>query len=147
MRFVNPVTRSLLERGRPERIAEQLVILRFRGRRTGTAYDVPVGRRIIRDRMAVLTDSGWRVNFREGRDVDVTLKGRRYRAHASLTEDPSMVAEIYDELIEELGARGAARHLGIRINVERRPTREELRAMVERSGLSVLWLDLEGTGS
>lgn len=47
MRFVNPVTRSLLERGRPERIAEQLVILHFRGRRTGTAYDVPVGRRII----------------------------------------------------------------------------------------------------
>lgn len=146
MRVVNPLMRSLLVRGRPERMAEQLMLLHFRGRTTGTAYDVPVGRRTIRGRTAVLTNSGWRVNFREGGDLEVTLRGRRLRAHASLTEDLDEVTEIYDELIDELGRRGAARRLGIRFTVDRRPTRDELRAMVERSELSVLWLDLEDAG-
>jgi hypothetical protein len=53
------------------------------------------------------------------------------------------MAELYDDLIEQIGLDGAGRDLGIRVNVDRRPTRDELRALDERSGLSVLWIDVE----
>ncbi len=50
---------------------------------------------------------------------------------------------MYRQLIEELGVERARRQLGIRIRVDRVPTHEELHAMTARSGLSVVWVDVE----
>ena len=144
MRIVNPVARAMLRRGAPRGFAQQVVLLHFGGRRSGRAYEVPAGQRMIDGRMAVLTNSGWRANFRGGLDLDVTVHGQRRPAHATLTEDPDQVAAIYEDLLRESGdGKSAGRQLGIRINVDRVPTREELRAMIAESGLSVLTLDLD----
>lgn len=143
VRAVNPVVRFLLRRGVPRGVARRLMLLHLVGRRTGRRYEIPVGHRRIDGRLAVLTSSRWRANLRDGQRVEVTLDGRRRPAAATLTEDPDEVAAIYDGLIDEVGVDRAGRELGIRINVDRRPTRAELREMVERAGLSVVWLDLD----
>ena len=39
------------------------------------------------------------MNLVGGADLDVTLEGRRRRAHAELIEDPQKVAEIFADLI------------------------------------------------
>jgi hypothetical protein len=63
------------------------------------------------------------MNFAGGADLEVTLHGRRRPAHATLIDDPDQVAAVYDAMIGELGLRGAQRRLGIRIHVDRQPTR------------------------
>jgi len=66
------------------------------------------------------------------------LKRVRQPAEAVLCNDPDEVAEIYEWLIEDLGTDGAARRLGLRFNVDRAPTRDELKDCIRCSGLSIV---------
>jgi hypothetical protein len=144
IRAVNPVLRAVLSSRLHAPISGQLLVLHFTGRRTGRRYSLPVGYRDVSGRMAVLTNSGWRVNFRGGADVQLTLRGRRRPARATLVEDPGEVARVYRDLIEEAGVARAQRRLGIRINVDRVPTQEELEEAAGRHGLSIVYLDVGG---
>ena len=82
--------------------------------------------------------AAWRHNFAGGRNIEVTLRGVRQPAEAVLCDDPDEVAEIYERLIEDLGTDRAARRLGLRFNVDRAPTRDELKDCIRRSGLSIV---------
>ena len=144
IRIANPVFNRILRSPLLHGLVdEHLLLLHFRGRRTGRAYTVVAGYRDIDGRPGVLTNSGWRFNFRGGAEVGVTLKGERRRGQAELLENPEEVARVYAKLIGEYGYERAGRRLGIRINLERPPTREELVDLVRRTGLSLLILDLD----
>ncbi|MDQ3863275.1 MAG: MBL fold metallo-hydrolase [Actinomycetota bacterium] len=138
----NPIMYWLLRSPLHGLVDEHLMVLHFRGRKTHRPYTVVVGQRTIEGKLATLTNSPWRVNFRGGAPVDVTLKGERRAGHAELVEDPEGVARVYANLIDEYGYEKAGRHLGIRINVDRKPTHEELVDVIERSGLSFITIDL-----
>ena len=144
MKVANPVLRWVL--ASPRRAAgmgTQLLVLHLTGRRTGRSFDVPVAYRDAGDgRMLVLTNSGRRVNLRGRRDVEVTFLGRRLPARADIVEDADAVAEVYAALIAEGGRAGAARRLGVRVNVDRDPTREELADLARRAGLSAVYLQV-----
>jgi hypothetical protein len=88
VKVANPIMRWLLESPLHGLVDKHLMLLRFRGRRTGRAYVVAVGRRTIDGQLAALTNSGWRVNFRGGAPVEVTLEGENRRGDAELVEDP-----------------------------------------------------------
>lgn len=75
--------------------------------------------------------------------MEATLRGHRLRGVAILQEDPEEVAGVYADMIRRLGPKNAQRRLGIRINVDRAPMREELVDAVGRSGLSIVRLDLD----
>lgn len=138
MRVANPVMRRLLASRAHRLVSGQLLVLHYHGRRTGTRYDVPVGYRTHHGALEVLTNSGWRVNFRGGRDIEVTHRGQRRRAHAVTIEDPPTVAATYNELIADLGVQQAQRRLGIRITGDRPPTADELADAVQRLGMSIV---------
>ena len=142
VRFANPIMGRLLGSPLHGLADKHIMLLRFRGRKSGRAYVVAVGRRTIDGQLGALTNSGWRVNFRGGASVEVTLEGELRRGHAELVENPEEVARVCANLIEEHGREKAGRRLGIRINVDRTPTREELVDMIERSGLSIIIIDL-----
>lgn len=97
----------------------------------------------IRDHDRVLTSSGWRVNFRGGHPLRVRFEGRWREGTGTLVEDVDEVARFYADRIAAIGWQKAGRQLGIRINVDRAPTLEELREAVTRSHLSVLHLALD----
>jgi glyoxylase-like metal-dependent hydrolase (beta-lactamase superfamily II) len=138
----NPVFGWLLRSRLHGLVDEHLMLVRFRGRKTGRSYELPVGRRTIDGRLGVLTNSPWRVNFRGGAPVEVTLEGEVRRGRAELVEEPGQVARIYADLIEGYGYERAGSRLDIRINVDRAPTHEELLDVIERSGLSFVAIDL-----
>ena len=144
VRVANPVFGWILKSPLHGLVDEHLLLLHFRGRKTGRAHTVVVGHRNIDGQLGVLTNSGWRVNFRGGAPAEVTLEGERRRAHAELLENPEEVARVYANLIEEYGHEQAGRRLGIRINVDRPPTHEELLDLMRRSGLSLVTIDLDG---
>jgi len=127
--------RRLVVRGRA---ADQILLLHYVGRRSGRRFDVPAGYHLIDGVPSVFTNSGWRHNFAGGRDIEVTLRGVRQPAHAVLIDRPDEVAKIYQRLIDDLGTGAAARRLGLKFNVDRQPTFEELRGAVQRSGLSIV---------
>ena len=108
------------------------------GRRSGQRFDVPAGYHVIDGVVSVFTNSGWRHNFAGGRNIEVTLKGVRQPAQAVLCDNPDEVADIYQRLIEEMGTDRAARRLGLRFNVDRAPTRDEVKDGIQRSGLSLV---------
>ena len=138
----NPIVGWLLRSRLRGLVDEHLMLLRLRGHKTGRLYTVPVGRRIIDGRLGVLTNNPWWVNFRGGAPAEVILEGELRRGHAELVEDPDVVAPLYASLIEEYGHEQAGRRLGIRINVDRMPTHEELVDAIGRSGLSFVAIDL-----
>ncbi len=119
-----------------------LLLLHLTGRKTGRAIDVPVAYASVGERLLVLTTSGWRVNLRGRPDVEVTLRGRRVGARAELVEDPDAVAQVYGARIADVGHAKAGRRMGIRINVDRMPTHEELVEAARRDRLSVIYLTL-----
>ena len=147
-RVGNPALTWLLSgRRRATRIGQHLLLLHVAGRRTGRVYSTPVAYHRQGDgRLLVLTSSGWRVNLRGGpTPVLLTLLGRRVAATALLEEDPVVVAEVYQRLIEEIGLDQGGRRLGVRINVDRAPTHQELTEAAAREHLSVVLLDLGGS--
>jgi F420H(2)-dependent quinone reductase len=139
--FVNPVMRRVLRKS-TRKMGDELLLLCFRGRRTGTPYEVPVGYRHINGRIAVVTTRDWRKNFRGGADVEVVLRGKRRTAHATLLEEPSEVARVHAQIIGEIGADKARRWLGLKINVDRPPTLDELTDVARGAGVGVIWIDL-----
>lgn len=145
MRVANPVMRWLLGSRFHTSVSRSLLLLHYRGRRTGRSYTVPVGYHWIDGQLSVLTNSGWRRNFAGGRDIEVTYRGQRLPAHAHLVDDADEVTRIYDDMITELGVAQAQRRLGIRVTVDRPPTRDELHEAVTRTGLSVVRLELGAT--
>jgi hypothetical protein len=142
VRVANPIMRWLLESPLHGLVDKNFLLLRFRGHKTGRAYTVVAGRRTIDGRPGVLTNSGWRLNFRGRASVEVTLEGERWRGRAELVEDPEKVARYCTNLIEESGHERAGRRKGIRINVDRMPTHEELVDAIERSNLSLIAIHL-----
>lgn len=138
MKVVNPVMRRLLERGLGGR---SLIVLHYTGRRSGKSYDLPVGFHVIDGDTYVITNAGWRHNFAGGVDIEVTRDGRRQPVRATLLEDPDEVVAFYARRISEMGPKSAGRRMGLRINVDREPTRAELRDAVDRYGLSLIKLD------
>jgi hypothetical protein len=135
LRMINPLMRRLIARGR---FGDQLLLLHYVGRRSGRRFDVPAGYRVVNGVVSVLTNSGWRHNFAGGRDIEVTMHGRRRPGHAVLVNDPQEVTDVYLRLIDELGIKQARRRLGLRFNVARVPTRSELQEAIQRSGLSIV---------
>ena len=135
---MNPLVRRLIGRGLA---ADQLLVLHYAGRRSGRQYDVPAGYHVIGDVPTVLTNSPWRRNFAGGRDIEVTYRGARRAAVATLVEDAGAVTEVYTDLFDALGWKAAQRRLGLRVNVDRAPTRDEIAQVVRESGLSLVRLD------
>jgi hypothetical protein len=138
MKLVNPLMRRILTSRFRGKLGNSALVLHYVGRRSGNRYDLPVGYHDIAGQLSLLTNSAWRVNFRNGRALEVTLRGERRPADATLIEDPATVAATYRTMIEQLGLKAAQRRLGIRINVDRVPTEVELADMVRRSGLSIV---------
>jgi hypothetical protein len=135
--------RALLSRPDPGPPGERLVLLHFRGRRSGRRYDVPAGLHRLGDRLVVATGSGWRHNFTGGLAAEVTWRGTRRPAVLRLITATDEIARGYLELVSRYGATAAQRRLGIVITVDRTPTLDEVRDAVHRCGLSLVELCME----
>jgi F420H(2)-dependent quinone reductase len=140
LRIVNPILRGLLRSPLHRLLSKQVVLLTVTGRKSGRAYTIPVGRHLEGGTLTVAARGTWRVNLRGGAQVLVTIDGREHSAHAELQEDPDQVAAAYLDLLRRNGTRGA-RQLGLKLNVDRLPTIEELKPAVAGRGFARISLD------
>ena len=126
LRVLNPVMRWLLRSplGGPAR--KQIMVLRFTGRKSGRAYEVPVSAHRIGGDLYALTGAGWRLNFRGGAGADVYLDGRTTRMRGELLDEPDVAAPIYARRIAEVGVQRAPRVMGVKVNTPDPPTAEAI---------------------
>lgn len=144
MRLLNPALLALIRTPLGGPVRRSVLVLRFTGRKSGRRYDIPVSAHRHDEGLMVLTGASWRVNFRGGRDVDVTFEGRTTPMRGVLVEHPRTVAQTYARRIAEVGVAQAQRKLNLRVTVPREPTLEELTEAVEREKLSIVWLKERG---
>jgi hypothetical protein len=142
-RVVNPLVEALLRSPLHGPFSTHLMLLAFRGRKSGKAYEVVVWRYEMDGALIVPTGTTgrlWRLNFRGGTPAQVRLGGSRRRGRGELIEDPDEVARIHRVLLSRIGLK-KARRLGLRVNVDREPTDEELKVPLAGHGVVRIELD------
>ena len=137
LKIANAVIRALLRSPLHRAVDGAFVLLHVTGRKTGRRFDIVVGRHDLDGGLWVTTSAPWRRNLTGGAPLEVTSGGRRRPARGELVEDAAAVAELYRAEIQRLGWKRANR-LGIKINVRRTPTLEELADAARRDGLSAV---------
>ncbi len=138
--LVNPVVRALLRSPLHNMLDGALLVLHIIGRKTGRRYNIPVSYIDIDGHLIVITQHAWRVNTRDGTDLEVTYRGHRQLMHCDLDEDPSTVATTLHRVIERIGWKAAQRQFGLEINADRTPDLPELEQAVREFNLAGLTL-------
>ena len=117
MGAATPGVRWVLGRGSGGPLARTFLLLRFRGRRSGTWYTTPVGYAREGDVVVIVTSPAytWWRNVRGGADVDVRVGGawRQARARIVGPDDPDY-AETVALQVRSRGA-GMLRAFGVAV--------------------------------
>jgi hypothetical protein len=87
-RTLNPVVRALLRSPLRRLLSNRLMLLGYRGRRTGRRYTIPVGYFSWDDGVLAFSSARWWVNLRDGRPAQLTIRGREHSATASVYDQP-----------------------------------------------------------
>jgi deazaflavin-dependent oxidoreductase (nitroreductase family) len=139
IRLLNPMMKALLRSPLHRFASRQFLLLTVTGRKTGRVYTVPVTRHESGDALVVFAAGGWRRNLRGGAAVRVTLDGSERTGEAQLEEDPDRVVQAYKRRLDELGNAGA-RMLGLKVNVERPVSAEEIKPAVAERAIATIRL-------
>lgn len=140
-KVVNPMIKALLRSPLYRLVSKHLMLLSFKGRKTGRTYTVVVGRHEVDGALVVPTGTTgrrWRLNLR-GAPVVVTIEGRCRHGRGKLVEDPDEVARLHELLLDRVGPKSAAS--GLDGERGRKPTRDELKAILV--GRGVVRVELE----
>lgn len=137
-KVINPLVTALLRSPLHSLISDSIMLLTFTGRKSGTEHTTPVGYWVREGSVIVTTHSPWWRNLEGGQPVTLHIKGEDVQGVATPHPEPDVVAEYLEAFIERHGIETA--RLGIHINGEREPTREELEAGV--AGTVVIDIDV-----
>ena len=127
---VNPVMKTLLRSGKPARMGEMLMLLTFKGRKSGKVYTTPIGyTRTGKDMIEVFTDSPWWVNLKGGAPVTMLIKGKKVKGFAKPVDDKEALVRSTREFLEQNGVEKAM-HVGLRLKDKRVPSEADLRVIL-----------------
>jgi hypothetical protein len=138
LRFVNPTLIALL-RSRLHRLASKnLMVLTVTGRKSGRRLTMPVTRHEQPDGTLIVAAAGaWRHNLQDGAEVSVNLDGREQTARVTQERDPRRAAEVFKGLLE----RTSSRAVGVKVNVGRQPTADEIEPVLANRVIAYLRRD------
>jgi hypothetical protein len=92
-RLINPLMARLLTSRFHRRVgSEMIMILTFRGRKSGNVYTFPIGYQQIGSEVVCYSPFGWWRNLEGGAPVTVTLRGRRLSGTADVFTDTARIA-------------------------------------------------------
>lgn len=140
--LVNPIVRAVLQSPLHRMLDGALLVLHITGRKTGRRYTIPVSYVDLDGYLIVITQHSWRVNTRDGADLQVTHRGHHRLMHGELDEDPTTVATTLYRVIERIGWKAAQRQFGLKIQAGRKPSLPELENAAREFGLASLTLTI-----
>lgn len=143
-RAINPVMRRMLA-GRLHRLmgSDTLMVLSFRGRRSGQIYTFPIGYMQEGNTLVCYTPFGWWRNLEGGAPVSVILRGKSLVGTADVSTE---TAEVADGLVTYLTHNpGDARFFYVSLDKDKRPSVEDAARTAETT--VQVRIDLEPAGS
>lgn len=138
LRAMNVVARPLLRSSLGRRFAG-VMLLDFRGRRTGRALAVPVNFNLVDGVPMAFTQAPWRHNFTGGAPVTVTHRGEVYETTGTLV--PVSAEAMGAAVRKSLDTGGSAQRMGIGSARDHEPTAAELAALGPGLGTCVIEFD------
>ena len=91
---INPFMRRSLRSRFHRRIgSDMIMVLSFRGRKTGKLYSFPIGYMQVGSELVCYSPFGWWINLRGGAPVMVTLRGDQIAGTADVCTDTAAVAK------------------------------------------------------
>jgi deazaflavin-dependent oxidoreductase (nitroreductase family) len=98
-RVVNVPMRALLSLPFATPISRRLMLVHYKGRKSGKAYRQPVS--YVDDGDTLLTPGGgnWKLNLAEDQPVRICLKGRDVQARPELVRDPQEVEQLLNKMM------------------------------------------------
>jgi hypothetical protein len=137
---VNPVMRFFLGTPLAGSARKQMMVVSFKGRKSGRQYSIPLSAHMIDKQLYAVTSAPWKNNFRDGTDAEVLHEGKRTRMRGELITDPAVVADLSHRLAESYGVKRAQRMMGLGFRDERIPTVEEFTEAAQREHLAAVKL-------
>ncbi len=136
-RVVNVPMRFVLGLPFATPLGSRLMLITYKGRKTGTVYRQPVS--FVRDTDVLLTPGGgkWKLNLVDGEPISIRLRGRDFTARPELVRDPDKV----EKLLALMAAKNPSvrRFVAIPSDSEGRLDRTSLNAAVEHGFCIVRW--------
>ncbi len=132
MKMTNTVLSLLLRSPLHKRVSETLLLLAFRGRKSGKHYSFPVGYiRENKDDLLVLTPvrRSWWKNFRDGALVTIYVQGQKRQGTAQVVyDDPKAIAQGITAFLRNNPKATAMYH--IELNASGEPTPASLTRVI-----------------
>jgi hypothetical protein len=138
LKAMNVVMRPLL-RSRLGRRVHGVMLLEFRGHRSGRTIQVPVNFHLVDGVPMAFTDASWRQNFASDAPVTVTHRGVVYKTTGMLV--PMTPEAMAVAICKSLDAGGSAQRMGIKTARGHEPTAADLAALGPGIGSSAIRLD------
>jgi hypothetical protein len=138
LRLVNPFVKLLLRTPFAGPARHQLMVVDFKGRKSGRPYSVVVTAHLIDGILYALTGAKWKANFRGGAPAQVLHDGKTTAMRGELITDPAHVADLYARCAESYGAKRAERAMGIGFRNHQMPTRDQFAEAVKDLGLRAI---------
>ena len=144
LHFVNPAMRFLLGTPLAGAARKQMMVVSFKGRKTGRPYSIPVSAHVIDNHLYALTSAPWKNNFRDGGAAEVLHNGTKTQMRGELITDPAVVADLSHRCAESYGVKRAQRMMGLGFRDDRIPTLEEFREAAQRDHMAAVKLSPAG---
>ncbi len=107
-RVVNPTMAAILRSPLHRLLSNALMLLSFRGVRSGKSYTIPVGYMQQGNRLYIFSHAKWWKNL-PGQQVTLRLRGRNVHGTARRLEDPYEIAEVVRMSLVQRGEKMAQR--------------------------------------
>lgn len=127
--LINPLMKALLRSPVHWLVSDAVLLITYRGRRSGRTYTTPVGYEELDGTLYVTsqTDRVWWKNLRGGAEVEVRLRGDRRVGHAEVIEDNEAVADYVLGFVDRHGVDSLSR-LALSARDDELPDAEDLAA-------------------
>ena len=140
LRAVNPAVKFLLGTPLAGGLRRQMMVLNFKGRKSGRQFSIPVTAHRVDNTLYALASAGWTANFRDGANADVLWDGKKTTMRGELIRDPATVADLSHRVAESYGAKTAQRMMGLKFRDDRVPTVAEFTEAAQRDGMRAVKL-------
>lgn len=108
-KFVNPIIKFVLRSPLHRALSHAMMILSFRGRRSGKIISVPVGYTRKGNLLVVFTFGNWWKNLQNNANVSMRLQGKDVAGRANIVTDLNTVAEMVNGVFKARGEEMAKR--------------------------------------
>ncbi len=133
--IINPTFKTLLRTPAHRVLSDRLMLLSFKGRKTGKQFTIPVGYAEHNGGLLIATESPWWKNLRGGATVEVWLRGQKRRGVADVIADENGMWESYRVMLKNF--TGLQEIIGVRLGADGDPIRDDIARARERGHVVV----------